>query len=73
MTMANAQPQPQPQPRPRKARGTVLPLSDADIARLATITAQDIADAQAELVPELREFLLAVDIEMQKKKVSGNG
>jgi hypothetical protein len=67
--MANTQ----PQPKSRKPRGVVMPLVDAEIARLATITAQDIADAQAELVPELREFLLAVDIEAQKKKVSGNG
>lgn len=58
---------PQPQPiRPRKPRGVVAPLVPAEIAKLATVTPEDIVRIKAELVPELRELLEAKPAEAKK-------
>ncbi len=55
---AKREPMPMPVPtKPRKPLGVVMPLTDAEIARLAAVTPEELAAIQSELVPELRELL----------------
>ncbi len=58
----------QPIVKPRKRKkpiGTVSPLTQEEIRRLATITVADVEQIKQELVPELRDLL---DAEPMKPK-----